>query len=323
MRRLPLFVTASVVLAACASDHPTAPRATPVASTAYASRSAAGEGDEASAAAHLDLREVRAALLAVDQSYAQTAKSLNLIDALVAPLAPQGIFLAPGPVFPRGPAQVRALLAATPSNALSKWAWTAIRVDVSSDGKEGYTMGYTELTQPSGVVLPGRYLAYWVRQGDGTWKIEAYKRIPRAAGAVSLTPPPGFETPDDKHRRYFPNTDAEAEAAAAAATDQAFSDLAQVIGNSAAFSRYAAATAAQSGGATSVGWEFGRAAIAAVHASEPLGVFSWTPVFAHAASSGDMAFTVGWVFNASGATLGKYFSVWQKQNTGEWLYVVD
>ena len=283
----------------------------------------AGEGDEARAAAHLDLRLVRAELLAVDLAYANAAKSVNLIDALVAPLAPQAIFLAPGPVFPRGPAAVRTLLSATASNALSKWAWTPIRVDVSSDGREGYTIGYTELTQPSGVVLPGRYLSYWIRQSDGTWKVEAYKRTARAAGAVSLTPPPGFETPDDKHRRYFPNTDPESEANAAAATDLAFSDLAQVVGNSEAFARYAAATAAQSGSSASVGWEFGRAAIAAAHAEDPLGVFSWAPVFAHAAASGDLAYTVGWVFNASGQTLGKYFSVWQKQRTGEWLYVVD
>ena len=320
MRAFPMFVVASLSITACSSD-PTAPPATaPLSATLNAS---AGEGTEAREAAHLDLREVRAELLAVDRAYAEAAKSVNLIDALVAPLAPQAIFLAPGPVFPRGPAAVRALLQATPSNALSKWAWTAIRVDVSSNGKEGYTMGYTELTQPSGVVLPGRYLSYWVKQSDGAWRIEAYKRITRAAGPVSLTPPPGFETPDDKHRRYFPNTDAESEAAAAAAADQAFSDLAQVVGNSAAFARYAAPTAAQSGNAASVSWEFGRTAIMAAHASEPLGAFSWTPVFAHAAASGDLAFTVGWVFNAAGQTLGKYFSVWQKQNTGEWLYVVD
>jgi len=100
---------------------------------------------------------------------------------------------------------------------IASQAWTAIRVDVSSDGKEGYTVGYTELTQPSGAIVPGRYLAYWAKQSDGTWKIEAYKRITRAAGAVSLTPPPGFETPDNKHRRYFPNTDAATEAAAAVA----------------------------------------------------------------------------------------------------------
>lgn len=320
MRSRPFILFTVLAAAACTADAPTSPDAGAMRASLDAS---SGEGGEASARARIDLREVRAELLAVDRAYAEAAKSVSLIDALVAPLAPNAVFLAPGPVFPRGPAQVRALLQATPANALSKWSWTAIRVDVSSDGMEGYTVGYTELTQPSGTVLPGRYLAYWVKQSDGTWKIEAYKRIPRAAGAVSSAPPPGFETPDDKHRRYFPNTDAAAEAESAAATDRAFSDLAQIVGNSEAFARYAAPTAAQSGTSASVGWEWGRAAIAAAHAPEPLGIFSWTPVISHAAASGDFAFTVGWVFNASGQTLGKYFSVWQKQNTGEWLYVVD
>ena len=320
MRSRPFVVLTLLAGAACAPDAATSPNARAIRASLDAS---SGEGGEASSRAQIDLREVRAELLAVDRAYAEAAKSVNLIDALVAPLAPNAVFLAPGSVFPRGPAQVRALLQATPANALAKWSWTAIRVDVSSDGKEGYTVGYTELTQPSGAILPGRYLAYWVKQGDGTWKIEAYKRITRVPGAVSLTPPSGFETPDDKHRRYFPNTDAAAEAEAAAATDQAFSDLAQIVGNSEAFARYAAPTAAQSGSSASVGWEWGRAAIAAAHAPEPLGIFSWTPVISHAAASGDFAFTVGWVFNASGQTLGKYFSVWQKQNTGEWLYVVD
>jgi ketosteroid isomerase-like protein len=321
MRRLPIVIVIGLATTSCTADHPTAP-SSPGRLSAHPS-AASGEGTEASANAHLDLRDIRAELLAVDRAYAAAAKSVNLIDALVAPLAPQGVFLAPGPVFLRGPDAARAALSATPSNALSKWSWTAIRVDVSSDGQEGYTMGYTELTQPSGAVLPGRYLAYWAKQSDGTWKIEAYKRIPRAAGVVSLTPPSGFATPDTKHRRYFPNTEAAAEAEAAAATDRAFSDLAQIVGNAESFARYAAPTAAQSGNAASVGWEFGRAAIAAAHADDPLGVFSWTPVIARAASSGDLAFTVGWVFNAAGQTLGKYFTVWQKQNTGEWLYVVD
>jgi ketosteroid isomerase-like protein len=321
MRRLPFVLVVSVAAMSCTADHATAPSSPGRLSATQ--DIAAGEGDEASANARLDLRDVRAELLAVDRAYAEAAKSVNLIDALVAPLAPAGVFLAPGPTFLRGPEAARAALSATPSNALARWSWTAIRVDVSSDGKEGYTMGYTELTQSSGAVLPGRYLAYWAKQRDGTWRIEAYKRIPRAAGAVSLTPPPGFETPEAKHRRYFPNTDSAAEAEAAAATDRAFSDFAQIVGNAESFARYAAVTAAQSGNAGSVGWEFGRAAIAAAHAADPLGVFSWSPVIARAASSGDLAFTIGWVFNAAVQTLGKYFTVWQKQNTGEWLYVVD
>lgn len=319
-RRLRLLGLA-LITAACSPDAATAP-ARSFSRTASLSNEN-GEGSEASAAAQLDLRDVRAELLAVDQAYATAAKSTNLIEALVAPLAPQGVFLAPGPVFPRGPGDVRTLLQANPNNASSKFEWTAIRVDVSSDGREGYTVGYTETTLPSGAIVPGRYLSYWAKQSDGTWKIEAFKRIGRVPGAVSLTPPPGFETSDDKHRRYFPNTDAAAEADAAAATDLAFSNLAQVVGNAESFARYAAPTAMQSGSGASVGWEFGRAAIAAAHAGDPLGVFSWTPVIARAAASGDLAFTVGWVFNAAGQTLSKYFTVWQKQDTGDWLYVVD
>jgi ketosteroid isomerase-like protein len=321
MRSLSFFVVACCFISvACTADRVAAPSTLPSSS---APSVASGEGDEASAAAHLDLRDVRAELLAVDRSYAEAARSVNLIDALVAPLAPDAVFLAPGPVILRGPNAARALLSANPSNALSKWSWTAIRVDVSGDGKEGYTMGYAELTQPSGTVLPGRYVAYWAKQADGTWKVEAYKRIPRAAGAVSLAPPPGFETPETKHRRYFPNTDADAEAGAVSAADLAFSDLAQVVGNAEAFARYAAPTGAQSGNSESVGWVFGPTAIGAAHAGEPLGVFSWAPAIARAAGSGDLAFTVGWVFNSDGETLGKYFSVWQKQNTGEWRYIVD
>jgi len=315
-----LFVACCFTAVACTADRAIAPSTLPSSATPNV---ASGEGDEAAAAAHLDLRDVRAELLAVDRAYAEAAKSVNLIEALVAPLAPDGVFLAPGPVILRGPDAARALLTATPSNALSKWSWTAIRVDVSSDGKEGYTMGYTELTQPSGTVLPGRYVAYWAKQPDGTWKAEAYKRVLRAAGSVSLTPPPGFGTPATKHRRYFPNTDAASEADAVGAVDRAFSDLAQVVGNAEAFARYAAPNGAQSGNSTSVGWVFGPAAIGEAHAGEPLGVFSWAPAIARAASSGDLAFTVGWVFDSAGERLGKYFSVWQKQNTGEWRYIVD
>src|SRR5690349_11593747 len=90
---LTLFATA-----ACAPDSATSPDAR-AARVSFAASS--GEGDEASARAHIDLREVRAELLAVDRAYAEAARSMNLIDALVAPLAPDAVFLAPGPVFPR------------------------------------------------------------------------------------------------------------------------------------------------------------------------------------------------------------------------------
>jgi len=326
MQRLPLLAALALSLAACAADPSTAPGA-----GAASLSSAKGEGAEASARAHLDLRELRASLLAADRAYAAAAAGTNLVEALVAPLAPDGVFIAPGPGFARGPEEARAVLLLNPNNSLSAWRWTAIRVDVSSDGTRGYSYGYTELTLPNGVVLPGKYLAYWARQSDGSWKMAAYKRTARAPGAVSLTPPAGFETPDTKHRRYFPNTDPAEELEAIKATDRAFSDLAQITGNAEAFARYVADDGANAGSAGSVEWAFGPDAIRAAHEGEPPGLFFWTPELGDVAASGDLGFTVGYVKvneqNPDGSVteviVAKYLTIWQKQRTGEWRFVVD
>jgi len=326
MQRLPLLAALALSLAACAADPSTAPI-----TGASSLSSAKGEGAEASARAHLDLRELRASLLATDRAYAAAAAGTNLVDALVAPLAPDAVFIAPGPGLARGPEEARAALLLNPNNPLSKWTWTAIRVDVSSDGTRGYTYGYAELTLPTGAVLPGKYLAYWARQSDGSWKIAAYKRTLRAPGAVSLTPPAGFETPDTKHRRYFPNTDPAEELEAIEATDRAFSDLAQVTGNAEAFATYVAPDGANAGSGASVEWAFGPDAIRAAHADEPPGLFFWTPEVGDVAASGDLGFTAGFVKanepnpdgSVSEVIVGKYLTIWQKQRTGEWRFVVD
>jgi ketosteroid isomerase-like protein len=183
----------------------------------------------------------------------------------------------------------------------------------------GYTYGYSEQVTPTGAVLPGKYHAFWSRQSNGTWKMEAFKRTPRTAGVVSLTPPPGFETPGNTHRRYFPNTDAAAEQSALFTVDIAFSNDAQV--NVAdAFAKYAAPDGAQTGNAV-VPWAFGPEAIRQAWAGIP-NTFYWTPEIGAAASSGDLGFTVGFV-RSGNAIIGKYFTIWQKQATGEWRFVVD
>ena len=280
--------------------------------------STAGEGPEARDAAHRDLREERASLLAADAHYATLAQSTNLLEALVAPLADDAIFLAPGPGLMRGRDAVRASLAANPANLVNKWQWFAIRADVSSDGQHGYTYGYTGLVLPNGVVLPGKYVAYWQRQEDGAWKISAYKRVARGPGDVSPVPPAGFETPDTKHRRYFPNSTPESSTAAIFAADVAFSDAA-ASGVAEAFAAYAAPDGAVTGGARAE-WVFGPAAIGESFAGVPAN-FSWAPELGGAAGSGDLGFSVGFVYTANG--VGKYFTIWQRQVDGTWKYVVD
>jgi ketosteroid isomerase-like protein len=312
-----VLLALTLAIAACSPDS-----TGPTTSTRPVLSSANGEGEEASARAHLDLREEREGLLATDRAYAAAAAETNLVEALVAPLAPDVVFLGPGPGFAVGPAQARALLEANPNNALSKQVWTPIRVDVSSDATRGYTYGYATLTLPDGSEVPLKYVSYWARQSDGSWKIHGYKRVVRAPGPVSLTPPAGFETPDTKHRRYFPNTDPAIEVEAVKAADVAFSDLAQVEDISTAFARYAAPDGAQTGSPADATFRFGREEIAAGFAGFPAGSFSWAPEFADVAASGDLGMTIGFVY-VEGAPVGKYFTVWQKQNNGDWLFVVD
>ena len=322
-----LLAAVALVVLGC-SDSATVPL-----SRAPARRAHEGEGTEASADAQLDLRIERATLLAADQAFASASANTNFVDGIVAALAPNAIYVVLGasPGVVQGSSAIRDFLLANPANALSQLGWTAIRVDVSSDGTRGYSYGYTELTLPSGAVVPGKYHAFWSRQPDGTWRISAYKRVARAAGTISLTPPPGFETPTYKHYRYFPNTTVSSEVAAMMQADRAFSDLAQVVGNGDAFAEYAAEDGANAAGARSAEWLFGREAIRALHSTDPLGGFYWEPALGDAAASGDLGFTIGPVKvdvqNADGSvttiTVGEYFTIWKKQFTGEWLFVAD
>ena len=57
---------------------------------------------------------------------------------------------------------------------------------------------------------------------------------------------------------------------------------------------------------------------------------TWQPVYALAAASGDLGFSIGesvaTSLGPSGAAVqrfGKYLTVWRKQQNGDWKFVVD
>jgi ketosteroid isomerase-like protein len=293
--------------------------------------SAAGEGDEASSAAHLDLREIRAALLAADRAYAEAAAATNVLDGLTAPFADDVRYIPFGFNIVTGRAATRAFLATNPANAVSTFTWTAVRADVSSDGTAGYTYGYADLHIPATGTQPaqtrvGKYIAFWKRGAEG-WKIVAYVRNPRPEGAVSTTPPAGFETPDEKHRRYFPDTDAASALQQIMATDLAFSDAGE-SDLPGAFASYAAEDGAVLGGPPSI--IFGRQAIRGdIQPPPPQYSFTWAPTDGDAAASGDLGYTIGRALtqDRTGADPNRYYShyltIWQRQNSGEWRFVMD
>lgn len=100
----------------------------------------------------------------------------------------------------------------------------------------------------------------------------------------------------------------------------AFSDAAQINGAD-AFGAFAAPDGAQTGGNAFANWLFGPDAIRSSQPAEPFGA-TWKPELGAVATSGDLGFTVGFIYQ--GATIvSKYFTVWQKQPNGKWLYIAD
>jgi ketosteroid isomerase-like protein len=74
----------------------------------------------------------------------------------------------------------------------------------------------------------------------------------------------------------------------------------------------------------------GAEAIGAVFAGMgPDSVLAWEPIYAEAAASGDLGYTIGtWRLHPDGddpavAATGKYVTIWRKTPDGEWRGAVD
>jgi ketosteroid isomerase-like protein len=124
-----------------------------------------GEGGEASADVYLDLRVVRASLLAADAASGALAAQ-GPIPALTQMLDDDVAFLDPGEQLLLGKGAALAMLAADGVSGSSTQTWAAVRADVSSDGREGFTYGYGSVTGPfcaggATRTLPAKYIAYW------------------------------------------------------------------------------------------------------------------------------------------------------------------
>jgi hypothetical protein len=325
---MPLFRTkpyvfallGSLALAACAADTPTAATAAPRASSAQ------GEGDDASIYAHIDMNAERASLLAADKGYSAAAAGLNVVDAITNILSEKVAYVGGKPgvigaLLVHTRQEAHDILAANPLNVAASISWTPIKVDVSEDAVNGYTFGYWTITAPGDVKVLGKYLAYW-RKENGVWRVAAYKRGGGLTEFGPLTPPAGFESPAYTHYRYFPNTEPATEAQRIMDTDQDFSVLALAPVDSPvgkAFAAYIAPDGANFGGLTDFAW--GPAGVLALWG--PATGLDWDPVYAEAAESGDLGFSTGVAGALGQPLLGRYITIWKKQPTGEWRFVID
>jgi hypothetical protein len=247
-----------------------------------------------------------------------------LADSTLALLAPTVVYLRAGVPAVYGIGAARVLLAAVQPSVKGA-AWLPLGGGVSDDLQAGYTYGVAA-RRPDSLGAPirfERYIAYWERQRDRPWRIAAYAELGGpVAGEVALdtiqTTPPALQLPPPRARA----------AAAVRAADSLFSDVAYRLGLAVAFSGAVAPTGAVFGSPQLV---VGPDAVREYYGSQDGGTsLAWHPVYASAAGSGDLGFTVGeYLLTARGPSgaavqrVGKYLTVWKRQKDGTWKFLID
>ena len=299
---------AVLLLAACAD-----PQAPPAAETTRAELASYGT----------DQKAARESLRAADIAHGQATASgwAGFLDYL----ADDVTFLLPRTPITVGKAAAAAILAAPPFPFLpeTRFSFAPSFVDVSVDGAVGYTFGNVVVTDVALPGLTGQYIAFWRRQSDGRWLVEAWSFS--GAGPLSGTVPPSFPHPLDNGQGPFTPVDEASEESALLAVDVAFAQASLDVGQARAFYLYADQHAIMlSGGEPD--FMIGREAIYAWRASFPSDfVLSWSPVAAGVGPLGDLGWTVGNFVgtDALGSRTGKYLTIWLKSPAGEWKFVQD
>jgi ketosteroid isomerase-like protein len=271
----------------------------------------------------IDQKAARELLRAADVAHGEAAASGWA--GLLSYFADDVTFLLPRAPIIVGKSAATALLAAPPFPFATetRFSFAPSFVDVSVDGMVGYTFGNVEVANVALPGLAGQYHAFWRRQSDGSWLVEAWSFS--GAGPLSGEVPASFGHPlDDGHGPFRP-VDEAAEEQALLAVDGAFAQASLDLGQAEAFRLFVDPHAILlSGGDPD--FMIGRKAIYEWRAAAPPDfVLSWTPVAAGVGPLGDLGWTVGnyVATDALGTRFGKYLTFWLKSPNGEWKFVQD
>jgi len=122
----------------------------------------------AGCASSVDVEQERAALLAVDREWAQTAKDP---DKFVSFMAPDASLYPPGMPVATGTTSIKDMVTKMMSGPGFSLAWTPTKADVTASGDLGYTVG-TYKASMAGVSESGKYVTVWKKQqAGGAWKV--------------------------------------------------------------------------------------------------------------------------------------------------------
>lgn len=284
-----------------------------------------GQGQASLTAVHQDAE--RAALREADLAHSAAAQTGTA--GFLSALTDDALFLLPRSPLAEGKAAAAALLAAPPFPFAPgmKMSWTPALVDVSVDGQVGYTFG--NLLVADAAVAPdtliAQYIAFWRRQPDGSWKVEAWSFSGAGALPAEVPPFPSFGHPLDNGQGNFGPVDQALVEQELLGVDTEFAAASVDLGAAEAFRMFADPHAIVLGGGDP-DFIVGRKAIFESRSGgPPENVLNWTPRFAGVGPVGDLGYTVGsFVFTTpAGTGFGKYLTIWQKSPNGTWKFVQD
>lgn len=291
----------------------------------------AGHSAPAPRAAIPEPSAVAAELLAADRAFAAAAERTSPAAGLAPMLASNVVMRVPGG-FAKGRDSALAAIRANPAtgDTGARLGWTPVRVGVSADGQQGFTLGYATVRAVDGSITPAKYLTYWVKGPDG-WRAAVYGRG-RASGPAKPDP----AAPLLPARAVAPSADAALIARYRESLDtseRAFSRDAQQIGLREAFVRYGSPDAMNMGGAARSAFVVGPDSIGAVVGQgEPAtgSSVSWAPdQGVLVASSGDLGVTIGTIVVNQPDSTGQrqtfpFFTVWRRASPEQsWRYVAE
>jgi len=249
----------------------------------------------------------RDALLAADRSLSDKTAALGMVQGFLPGMTAGAAYLYPGAPLLRGTDHIRSFLET--ADSMVELTWTPAFADVSSDGRLGYTYGWTHSAGTR-----GKYLACWQKTGSG-WRLAAYAN-------TRPVPVPDSVTPASPSGALGAQVRGRANPTELLHADSAFAALSVASGAKNAFLAFSAEEAISFGSGAEM--TRGRQAIGAGFDGFPAGaVLEWWPVAAEIAPSGDLGCTVGEARITSLNYYSKYLTIWRRQQGGAWRFVAD